>query len=198
MADVSCFRWSQLWACVRLYSNGDLQDRTDHHRSGCSWQWINAPCCKSCAYQPTFFSKHEILIKSHVYSEAHNLLQSLNEALATYTFSTFAVVCCFHIHWTRSLFESLLNLNPHKSKFESHTNQLAAGSATGTVSMHNCIAGTLSKVDLLKSMSIIALSKRHACLEGNALQKMGIEKLWKHSCKESFIYSALLNHCRRV
>ena len=189
-------RWSQLWACVRLYSDCDLQDRTDHHSSGCSWQWINAACCKSLAYLPTFCSKHGILWKSHVYSEGHNLLQSLNAALATYTFSTFAVVCCFQIHWTRSLLESLRNLDTHKSKFQSRTNRLAAGSMTGTVSMCNCTAGTLSKVDLLKSMSIIALSKRHACLQGNALWKMGIEKLWEHSCKETLIYSTIVEGYR--
>lgn len=55
--------------------------------------------------------KHGILLKSHVYSEGRNLLQSLNEVLATYTFSTFAVVCCFQIHSTRSLLESLQNLD---------------------------------------------------------------------------------------
>lgn len=60
---------------------------------------------------------------------------------------------------------------------------------TETVSMHkNCTAGTLSKADLLKSMSIIALSKRHACLQGNAIWKMGIEKLWETSCKETLVY----------
>lgn len=110
-------RWSQLWACVRLYSDCDLQDRTDHHSSGCCWQWINAACCKSLAYLPTFCSKHGILLKSHVNSEGHNLLQSLNKVLATYTFSTFAVVCGVQIHLTRSLLESLQNLDTHKSKF---------------------------------------------------------------------------------
>lgn len=110
-------RWSQLWACVRLYSDCDLQDRTDHHSSGCCWQWINAACCKSLAYLPTFCSKHGILLKSHVNSEGHNLLQSLNKVLATYTFSTFAVVCGVQIHLTRSLLESLQSLDTHKSKF---------------------------------------------------------------------------------
>ncbi len=183
---------------VNLYSDGRcelfLNGVNCEHVSGCI-RTVTYKIGQTITVQGAVDSGSMSLAANHA-PIGHNLLQSLNEVLATYTFSTFA--CCFHIHWTRSLFESLLNLNPHKSKFESHTNQLAAGSVTGTVIMHNCIAGTLSKVDLLKSMSIIALSKRHACLEGNALQKMGIEKLWKQSCKETFIYSALLNHCRRV